>query len=217
MTYSLNEVEMQSVKAARGAGVPWGLAEEAGKAARWLAAHGQPALDALVGMLDLIDGRPYADLTPVFEAGRWVGREGTLCALVAGVTLCDRAEALAAGERFETGPVAYPLLVVPFVAAAHRATGCAFALEWLGTSITIDAAGLHMAPGGDVLASVADRLTCDLRSPTLSGDVVTADLGGVRVDPALWARLGVYAHRIYVPASEASRERGAGAGLNDND
>ncbi|NND22495.1 MAG: DUF3726 domain-containing protein, partial [Silicimonas sp.] len=39
MSYSLNEVEATAKKAARGAGYPWGLAEEAAKATRWLCAH----------------------------------------------------------------------------------------------------------------------------------------------------------------------------------
>ena len=37
------------------------------------------------------------------------------------------------------------------------------------------------------------------------------------VDPAVWSRLGALAHKSYVPASEASRLAGAGAGLTDND
>jgi hypothetical protein len=217
VTYSLNEIEMTSFKAARGAGVPWGLAEEAGKAARWLAAHKLPALDALAGMLDLIDRRSYGDLTPVREGERWVGRGGLLCAVNTGVTLCDRAEDLAAGERFETGPIAYPLLVVPFVAAAQRAAGAAFAVEWPGVSIGVDEAGLHMMPDTDMLAVAADELICELRPEALSGGVVAAEVAGLAVDPALWARLTAYAHRTYVPASDASRERGAGAGLDDND
>ena len=217
MTHSLNEIEGLSIKAVRGAGVPWGLAEEAGKAARWLAAHGQPAADVLVGTLDLIDGRSYGDLRPVREGERWVGRAGLLCPLIAGVTLCDRAEAIAAGERFVTGPIAYPLLVVPFVAAAQRTVGSAFVLEWPGVSVGVDAAGLHLASGADALAVAADELVCDTRSQLPSGGAVAAGTGGIKVDPVPLARLGAYAHRTYVPASEASRERGAGAGLDDND
>ena len=40
MSLSLNEVESLAKKAARGTGYPWGLAEEAAKASRWLAARG---------------------------------------------------------------------------------------------------------------------------------------------------------------------------------
>ncbi|MEL7211719.1 MAG: hypothetical protein AAGK92_03585 [Pseudomonadota bacterium] len=37
------------------------------------------------------------------------------------------------------------------------------------------------------------------------------------IDDGLWDRLQGFAARTYVPASEASREKGAGAGLTDND
>ena len=40
MNLSLNEVEATAKKATRGAGYPWGLAEEAGKAVRWLCGAG---------------------------------------------------------------------------------------------------------------------------------------------------------------------------------
>jgi len=40
MTYALGEIETLCRKAARGAGHSWGVAEEAGRAARWLCAHG---------------------------------------------------------------------------------------------------------------------------------------------------------------------------------
>jgi hypothetical protein len=33
----------------------------------------------------------------------------------------------------------------------------------------------------------------------------------------IWEALGRFAHRTYVPATEASRLKGAGAGLTDND
>ncbi|MFV0473400.1 MAG: DUF3726 domain-containing protein, partial [Pikeienuella sp.] len=37
---SLNEVETLTLKAARGAGLSWGEAEDAALATRWLARHG---------------------------------------------------------------------------------------------------------------------------------------------------------------------------------
>jgi len=215
VTFSLNEIETQTVKAARGAGLPWGMAEEAGKAARWLAAHKQPALDALAGLLDLIDQRSYGDIAPVRDGQRWVGREGLLCAMTAGITLCDRAEALADGERFQTGRIAYPVLSLPFVAAAQRATGVTFTVKWPGVLIGFDGAGLHIAPGTDVSAVVADEMVCVSRPEPPVGDVVRAETNGTKIDPALWARFVAYAHRTHVPASDAPRERGAG--LDDNE
>jgi hypothetical protein len=217
MTYSLNEIEAQTLKAARGVGLPWGMAEEAGKAARWLAAYRQPALDALAGLLELIDRRSYGDLAPVRQDQRWVGREGLVCAVTAGITLCDRAEAIAAGERFQTGRIAYPVLSLPFVAAAQRATGVPMGIKWPGVAIRIDSAGLYVEPGADVRAMAAEQYVCEARSVEPLGAVIEPETDGTDIDPALWARLAAFAQRTYVPASEQSRELGAGAGLDDND
>jgi hypothetical protein len=38
-----------------------------------------------------------------------------------------------------------------------------------------------------------------------------------RAAPVAWDRLGVWEHKTYAPATEASRLAGAGAGLSDND
>ena len=45
---SLNEIDSLCQKAARGAGLDWGLAEEAGFAAAWLAARGADGAAALL-------------------------------------------------------------------------------------------------------------------------------------------------------------------------
>ena len=54
MALSQNEIESLCIKAARGAGYSWGLAEQAGFAAGWLAARG---LDATAPLLALLRDR----------------------------------------------------------------------------------------------------------------------------------------------------------------
>ena len=56
MTWSLNELEAETRKAIRGAGLSWGLSEDGGKAVRWLAAHGVDPLPALRDVLDGMTG-----------------------------------------------------------------------------------------------------------------------------------------------------------------
>jgi acyl-coenzyme A synthetase/AMP-(fatty) acid ligase len=53
--------------------------------------------------------------------------------------------------------------------------------------------------------------------PALSAENLAARLDdslakGIAADPALWRRLDAVAARVQVPASAASRERGAGGG-----
>lgn len=57
VTLALSELRSLVTKAARGAGLSWGLAEEAGWAAEWLARRGLPAADwATIWLAARIDG-----------------------------------------------------------------------------------------------------------------------------------------------------------------
>lgn len=58
VTLALSELRGLITKAARGAGLSWGLAEEAGWAAEWLARRGMPATDwATIWLAARIDGK----------------------------------------------------------------------------------------------------------------------------------------------------------------
>jgi hypothetical protein len=52
---SLNEVEVLAQKAARGAGLPWGAAEDTGRAAAWIAARFGPWAAELLALLHAQD------------------------------------------------------------------------------------------------------------------------------------------------------------------
>ena len=58
---SLNEIDACTKKAARGAGMSWGLAEEAGKAVRWLARYNLPNIELIVPLLEQIAGKKAKD------------------------------------------------------------------------------------------------------------------------------------------------------------
>ena len=113
MSFSLNEIEAMGKRAARGAGLDWGIAEEAGKATRWLTAHGLPGPELLAELLTRNEGKSYDELAPVSADGVWLAKSGRLCPLIAGAALSDRATELAAGRAFELGPIAFPLLLAP--------------------------------------------------------------------------------------------------------
>lgn len=191
MLCSLNEIETAVRKAVRGAGYDWGLAEEASKAARWLALHGQPAIALFLGLCERFDRRPYAERAPAALAGVWRAPGGVLCPLIAGAALGDLAP-----PALETGPMAFPAIYAAFAAAA----------------------GYALEGGIDAAQAIAERTVC--RRVAAAGRAADpAPLpDGVDVDDALWARLDRFASRTYVPASTVSRLTGAGAGtMVDND
>lgn len=95
VTWSLGEIGALSLKAARGAVLSWGLAEEASWAVRWLGARGLPGAAALARHLREPDGAcPLA-------LGAWIADTRTL-------------------DHDVSGTLSAPLLLVPFLSRAAR-------------------------------------------------------------------------------------------------
>ena len=204
--YSLAEIEAQCRKAARGAGCPWGIAEEAGKAARWLAAYGLPGPEALAALLEEPRGCACAGCD---------SKAAPHCALSLGTSLGDRAHRIIAGGGITLNEVARPLLLLPHIGRIAEASGQTLSLEWEGFRALAMPEGiaLHRAESlNPPLVALVNCALCDAE-PVL----IRPGIGSRIVEPAAWERLGTLAHRTYVPASEASRAAGAGAGLTDND
>lgn len=184
--WSLGEAAMLAVKATRGAGLPWGLAEEAGWAVRWLGERGVSALPSLAGCI--------ADHRGV-------------CAIMVGVDMTDRGQLEA--RTFEL--VSAPVLMIPFLAHICALKDSGAMLEVGSVRVQIEADSCDLAEALPVHApvrvapapSVGVVRRSFLRVPAPSAD----DL----------AILEHFAARTYAPASEESRERGAGAGGGEND
>ena len=201
MTFSLNEVEAMAKKATRGAGYPWGLAEEASKATRWLCAHGIDGVAALARVLDRRRGCGGAGLEGCSPCAE--------CPIGTGVSLSDEAAQLVSTPRsFEVAPV--PVFLLPFAAmAAHR----------LGATVTMRGSGFEAVTDGEHL-SLHGEVPGAGPVQILMGGVMgslTAVAMRATPDPEDWDMLSALAHRTYAPATEESRLLGAGAGTTDND
>ncbi|HSF94555.1 MAG TPA: DUF3726 domain-containing protein [Thermohalobaculum sp.] len=210
---SLAEIDAMGRKAARGAGLSWGLAEEAGRAARWLAAYRLPGPEALLTALRAIDGKVSA-CAPRPQQPVWLAEAGVLCPVATGAALSDRADRIAAGTAFRLGPVAAPLLIVPFLCRAARDLGCVIRLgnaeHELVATPDGPAADWHWLNG-----DTAEGLTVSLAEvePRAAREPGAAPW---RVAVETWRALDSFAHRTYAPATEASRA-GAGSGVPDSD
>ncbi len=209
MSFALNEVEATAKRATRGAGYCWGIAEEAGKATRWLCAHSMDGVGALARLLE----RDYAatvDIhTPKGLRDVWTGDQ-QLCPLMTGASLSDCAGLL------QTGPICIqqicvPLLLLPFAANGARSQDTVFTLTIDGSLAITDGISVSMQKecpdeAEHVVVSlggaISDRQPCLTRAAPR---------------PADWDTLLRYSHRTYAPATEQSRLLGAGAGLSDND
>lgn len=211
LVLSSNEIDAMAKKAAKGAGMPWGLASDAGRAARWLADHGLPGPELLADLLDWRSAADPAVIAPPDVGLAWADHPHALDPIVVGTVCADLASRLAEGGA-ELGRVRQPLLLGFALSVVVGRTGNALVARW-------DDAVLALSPegAGAVGGLLADEATVVVEPGRVAAaDPLIAPAAGWAVDPEAWARLGAYAHRTYAPDTEASRLRGAGAGLIDD-
>lgn len=210
MTFSLNEIEATAKKAARGAGYPWGLAEEAGKATRWLCAHDCDGVAALAALLTAVDQASITEWSPGVTGGVWRAPKGVLCPIATGAALSDRAGLLPSTD-LQMGDMAQPIMLVPFAAMASKTLNQPISIKWEGADNVVDG-------GAFSLKGAAPCATPWVRVKT-GGQTDHPQTPRSRAQPVphAWRTLMDFAHRTYAPATDESRQKGAGAGLSDND
>lgn len=214
MNLSLNEVENLVRKAARGAGLDPGRADDLAAAAAVLASHPLPVCAILYRALT---GGAGQSLT-IAADGAHASCHATSAAHV-GPSALDLLLANPPGFEVTLDAVDEPLLIAALAVVAARRYAAHFTLATGGDTVSItrdrrsDLTALGQAQGAQLVLRRLDA-TGARPSRTISP--------ACRYDPEKLSDDGVaglerLARMTYVPASEDSRLRGAGAGLTDND
>ena len=208
MSWSLGEIGALATKAARGSGMEWGLADEAGYAVKWLQRRQLPGVAALCRYLSW---RQTGNLTIWPDE---TGDDGHYCPIATGAAYGDGVF----GDAAQFTRIRSPLLLIPFVALRASETPIAisigkavfglkndqFGFSTNDTAILVNASACHISPQAKSLPPMVSIATADLpRVPATSAACITV--------------LNGFAQNTYAPATEASRLAGAGAGLSDND
>lgn len=202
---SLNEIELTVRKAAVACGWPYGLAEEFGRAALWAA---ELKLAAICEIIELARPGPTT-AEPQKEGGRLVFPEG-VAALVSAL------DYLAGKQADEVAIRATDSLpgMAAFAGTAAKSYGLEFEVAKSGVTLIIAAPAHCWLPERDI--APAGPVTLRSRAaPLLQASNALA--GELLLDNGCWAEAVALARKTLVPETDASRERGAGAGLLDND
>ncbi|KPN62482.1 Protein of unknown function [Aliiroseovarius crassostreae] len=209
MSYSLNEMEATTKRAARGAGYPWGLAEDAAKAARWLCTQGLDGSAEMARVLERGFAEHPAKHRPQSLVGVWRS-EGDLCPISAGALLSDCAQTLKAAP-IEMRHVVVPSVLLPFAASAAKRLGGSVRVTFDDVVAMTD--GTHLELQGE-LPGLVQRVVVSQCTETVKPNRL---LTRSHLSAQSWDVLNSFAHKTYAPATEESRALGAGAGLSDND
>ena len=205
ISWSFGETAALATKAARGAGMPWGLADETGVAVSWLHAHGIPGLAALCRYLKWRDNGPLTS---------WPDRptgKSCYCPIALGASYIDGV--LPATITIES--IREPVLILPFV--AKRNTDQPMQVDLGGMSIHLSEDGVF-SPYLDT-ALLISQANCTINHATDTAAMTPCELTQ-RVPSYFFGCVTVldeFAKKTYAPATNESRMAGAGAGLNDND
>ena len=201
---SQNELKSVFYRMLVGAKFDVGTAEDIAKAGAFGAALGLPVYAALLEGLTLDDAEGHIDNRRFERAGpadfRWMLQ--ALDLLQADMVSCCHAPA---------GPLDW--LVVPLLAGMAPELSLSVSVQ--GDKFYLSEGQIYRLPrseskAGDTdLSMIIVQDTGSLPPPLATGPItIAADI---------WAELDVLAAQSYVPATEASRLSGAGAGLSDND
>lgn len=212
---TLAEVESQLRKASQAAGLGWGLAEEAGKCARFLAAFALPGPELMLAQLQNLQNENHGDWFPQCQGHTWHGTGPLLCPIASGAALADRADILIRAGTIKLGRTAYPLLLAAMTATAAETLSTSFSFHWDKVTITIFGQAL-LVEGDTSCLSYREtaNITCG-HAPESMPHKQTAYLA-YEIDCDSLVNINALAHRTYAPATEESRSS-AGAGITDND
>jgi len=214
---SQNETESLCMKAARGAGFSWGLAEEAGFATGWLAARG---IDGTAPLLQLLEQRsrfPGKAGAPRLTLGYWhCHGSAALCPIATGAALMDTA-LLADGLRgreTRLDTVSMPVLILPFLARTAQTLAMALNIDMQGTRIVAASDGtLDPLPASGLIGQTALAMTIRTIPHLAVGRAKQFILPSI--SRTVLDGLNTFALQTTVPATEISR-RGAGSTSRDD-
>lgn len=193
---SFNEIVALATKATRGAGLGWGHADDFGRAARWLAERNFAWEVPLCRLLEAEDSASRASRI---------------------IAVSDWAAYAPLGERctVDHGPDAAWMVALIAGAIFGRPNGIAVLGQ--GTAIYLTPRGAMVNEGtcrdvGELTGSLA---IVSIAPRSVEEHGLRSRPGPISAEAL--TRLSALADRTLVPASEASRTRGAGASQPDND
>lgn len=246
VSWSLGEIEALAIKAARGAGLTWGVAQEAGYAVRWLQASGAPGVAALANLLQDYANGEYAEIgrRAIDSCNSYIGtamatdadsiqqnrpHEETantkpllpMCPLHTGIVLSD----CESWQLRTPLQLRQPLLLLPFVSQLAKLKSGSRILVTLNTpgarepaSVLIGHDNLSYLSSSDNKGwHTATEGQCQYQLISQTQPIQKPLSRVPDTEQPAVTTLERFAHKTYAPATDESRRKGAGSELSDND
>ena len=199
---SLSEIDTTSKRASKAAGFSWGIAEEIGKAIRNLELFGLPGIINLNLYLKKIKRKHPKKINKIEKENK----NTELCPIYCGVAILDQCKQLEILKTIKFYNVNYPLLILPFVSKTSEILGKKILIQFNKSSFLIN---FNKSILSKNIEKQIDVLANEISIEFLENKNSFSDQE--------WKELYKLSEKTFVKESESLKEKGAGAGLTDND
>jgi len=199
---SLSEIDTTSKRASKAAGFSWGIAEEIGKAIRNLELFGLPGIINLNLYLKKIKKNHPEKVNKIEK----VNKNKELCPIYCGVAFLDQCKQLETLKTIKFYNVNYPMLIVPFINKASEILGRKILIQFNNSNFLIN---FNKSILSKIIEKKIDVVAKEISIQFLENKNSFSDQE--------WKELYKLSEETFVEESESLKEKGAGAGLTDND
>ena len=201
---SLSEIDTVSKRASRAAGFDWGVAEEVGKNIRMLEMLGLAGIKNLNYYYKIREKKNFEKISLINKENKITQLE--YCPIIAGVSFLDQVRSLENLNEITFKTIAYPMLFLPFVSRASEVLGRKIFLK-------IDNRNFLLNYNNSIYSNSMNNGII-----TIGNNIVIKFLENLdSFEENEWKELYKLSEKTFVEENESLKQRGAGAGLTDND
>ena len=201
---SLSEIDTTSKRASRAIGYSWGISEEVGKNIRLLEMFGLPGIKNLNDFYKKKKEQQFENLNLISKDNKTTKFE--FCPIIAGTSFLDQIKSLENLNEIKFEKIAYPLLFLPFVSRASEVIGKRLLLK-------LDEKEFLLNFNNNIYSNFLKNEIIKIANVVLIKFLENSDSFSEKE----WNEIYKISEDTFVEESDSSMEKGAGAGLTDND
>ena len=201
---SLSEIDTTSKRASRAIGYSWGISEEVGKNIRLLEMFGLPGVKNLNDFYKKKKEQQFENLNLISKDNKTTKSE--FCPIIAGTSFLDQIKSLENLNEIKFEKIAYPLLFLPFVSRASEVIGKRLLLK-------LDEKEFLLNFNNNIYSNFLKNEIIKIANVVLIKFLENSDSFSEKE----WNEIYKISEDTFVEETDSSMQKGAGAGLTDND
>ena len=201
---SLSEIDTTSKRASRAIGYSWGISEEVGKNIRLLEMFGLPGVKNLNDFYKKKKEQQFENLNLISKDNKAAKSE--FCPIIVGTSFLDQIKSLESLNEIKFEKIAYPLLFLPFVSRASEINGKRLLLK-------LDEKEFLLNFNNNIYSNFLKNEIIKIANVVLIRFLENSDSFSKKE----WNEIYKISEDTFVEESDSSMQKGAGAGLTDND